>query len=284
MIAAALARFPVVIGQGRLGAALVAALRQAGLDPGSAGGRETRESPKSLLPVVHQGGRAPLLLLLAVRDDALAPLASNLATVAPAAAAAGAAALHLSGALGPEALGPLAARGFATAACHPLQTFTGSAEDASRLAGASFAIEGSGDGRAAAEELVRTLGGSPFALPGGARPLYHLAASLGANGLTGLVAAARDALAATGVGPDAALAALAPLLQTALREALGSGPEAALTGPVSRGDETTLEGHRRVLLAWDASRMALFEALLDEQRRLVRRRGRIPDAKMPRSE
>ncbi len=283
MIAAAPARFPVVVGQGRLGAALVAALRQAGLDPGSAGGRETRERPESLLPVASEGGRAPLLLLLAVRDDALAPLASSLATVFPAAAA-GAAVLHLSGALGPEALGPLAARGFATAACHPLQTFTGSAEDASRLAGASFAIEGSGEGRAAAEELVRTLGGSPFALPGGARPLYHLAASLGANGLTGLVAAARDALAATGVGPDAALAALAPLLQTALREALGSGPEAALTGPVSRGDETTLEGHRRALLAWDASRMALFEALLDEQRRLVRRRGRIPDAKMPRSE
>ncbi len=270
MIAAALARSPVVVGRGRLGAALVAALRQAGLDPGSAGGRGTRERPESLLPVVREGGRAPLLLLLAVRDDALEPLASDLAKVVPAAAA-GAAVLHLSGALGPEVLEPLAARGFATAACHPLQTFTGSAEDASRLAGAAFAVEGSEEGRAAAEDLVRALGGRPFALPGGARPLYHLAASLGANGLTGLVAAARDALAATGVGPDAALAALAPLLHTALREALGSGPEAALTGPVSRGDEATLEGHRRALLAWDASRIALFEALLDEQRRLVRR-------------
>ncbi len=283
MIAATPTRFPVVVGRGRLGGALLEALRRAGLDPGSFGGRETREHPESLVPVVREGDRAPLLLLLAVRDDALAPLAADVAAVV-AEAAGGAVALHLSGALGPEVLEPLAARGFATAACHPLQTFTGSAEDASRLAGATFAVEGSAEGRAAAEDLVRTLGGRPLNLPVGARPLYHLAASLGANGLTGLVAAARDALAATGVGPDAALAALGPLLQSALREALGSGPEAALTGPVSRGDEATLEEHRRALLAWDESRGALFEALLDEQRRLARRRGPSPDAKMSRSE
>ena len=196
----------------------------------------------------------------------------------------GAAALHLSGSLGPEVLHPLAARGFATAACHPLQTFTGSPEDAARFAGASFAVEGCEAGRATAEALVLTFGGHAFSLPSGTRALYHLAASLGANGLTGLVAAARDALAATGIGPDAALAALAPLLRTALHEALRSGPEAALTGPVSRGDEATLERHRHALLAWDESRVALFEALLDEQRRLAVRGLAAADAKMPRSD
>ncbi len=282
MIAVALPRFPVVVGRGRLGAALVEALRRAGLDPRSAGGRQCRERPELLLPLLRGVGRTPVILL-AVRDDALTALASSLATVVPAATA-GAAALHLSGALGPEVLHPLAACGFATAACHPLQTFTGSPEDAARLADASYAVEGSDEGRRAAEALVRALGGRFFFLPSGARPLYHLAASLGANGLTGLVAAARDALAATGVGPDAALSALAPLMQTALQEALRSGPEASLTGPVSRGDEATIERHRRALLAWDESRAALFEALLDEQRRLSGHGARSPDAKMPRSE
>jgi len=282
MIAVAFPHLPVVVGRGRLGAALVAALGQAGFAPRSAGGREVRERPEGLLPLLGGDGRAPILLL-AVRDDALAPLAANLAAVLPAAAA-GAAAVHLSGALGPEVLAPLAARGFATAACHPLQTFTGSPEDAARLGGAAFAVEGSEEGRTAAEAVVRALGGRPFPLPSGARPLYHLAASLGANGLTGLVAAARDALSATGIGPDAALSALAPLLRAALHEALRSGPEAALTGPVSRGDEATLERHRRALHAWDESRVALFEALLDEQRRLAGRCVGAADAKMPRSD
>ncbi|MHB8800444.1 MAG: DUF2520 domain-containing protein [Thermoanaerobaculia bacterium] len=282
MIAAAPPQLPVVVGRGRLGAALVEALRQAGLDPQSVGGRETCEHPEGLLPFLRIVGRTPILLL-AVRDDALAPLAASVAAAVPAAGP-GTTVLHLSGALGPEILAPLASRGFATAACHPLQTLTGSPEDAARLAGAAFAVEGFEEGRTAAEALVRALGGRPFSLPPGSRPLYHLAASLGANGLTGLVAAARDALAATGVGPDAALAALAPLLRTALHEALRSGPEAALTGPVSRGDEATLERHRRALLAWDESRIALFEALLDEQRRLAGRGVAPADAKMPRSD
>lgn len=282
MIAAARPHFPVVVGRGRLGAALVEALGQAGFAPRSAGGRESRQRPDSLLPLLRGDGGSPILFL-AVRDDALAPLAANVAAVVPVAPA-GAVALHLSGALGPEVLHPLAVRGFGTAACHPLQTFTGSPEDAARLRGAAFAVEGSEEGRAAAEALVRAVGGRPFALPPGVRPLYHLAASLGANGLTGLVAAARDALAATGLGPDAALAALAPLLRAALHEALRSGPEAALTGPVSRGDEATLERQRRALRAWDETRVALFEALVDEQRRLAGRSVGAADAKMPRSD
>jgi predicted short-subunit dehydrogenase-like oxidoreductase (DUF2520 family) len=103
------------------------------------------------------------------------------------------------------------------------------------------------------------------------RALYHLAASLGANGLTGLVAASRDALTGAGFAPQNALEALAPLLRSALEEALRRGPEVALTGPVGRGDESTLDRHRRALLAWDASRVPLLEALIREQRRLARR-------------
>ena len=103
------------------------------------------------------------------------------------------------------------------------------------------------------------------------RALYHLAASIGANGLTGLVAASRDALTGAGLPPGDALDALAPLLRSALEGALRRGPEAALTGPVARGDETTLERHRRAILAWDASRAALLEALLREQQRLAGR-------------
>ncbi|MBK6404306.1 MAG: DUF2520 domain-containing protein [Holophagales bacterium] len=109
-------------------------------------------------------------------------------------------------------------------------------------------------------------------IPSPSRPgsaLYHLAAALGANGLTGLVAASRDALVGAGLTPGDALGALGPLLRSALEEALRLGPEAALTGPVARGDEATLERHRRALLAWDAGRVALHEALLREQRRLV---------------
>lgn len=259
----------VVVGQGRLGSALARAFGLAGCTPAVLAGRAGSADPELVLAAVRRAGPGTVLLL-AVRDDALGGLASRLGE-AEADAPRDAAALHLSGVAGLELLAPLHARGFSTGSCHPLQSFSGSPDDAGRFEGISFAVDGEGSGRAAAEHLARALGGRPIAVAPAARGLYHLAASLGANGLTGLVAASRDALVASGLGPREALDALSPLLRTALEEALRAGPEAALTGPAARGDEATLEHHRRALLAWDADRSELFEALLREQRRLVAR-------------
>ncbi len=257
----------VVVGKGRLGRALAECLGHAGSPPAVFAGREGRAHPGEIVLAARKAG-PDVFLLLAVRDDALAGLAGALAEVA-AGLPAGAVALHHSGAHDTEVLAPLAGTGLATGSCHPLQTFTGSPGDAARFPGITFAIDGSGPGLAAARSLALALGGRPIVVTSGHRPLYHLAASLGANGLTGLVAASRDALVGAGLAPEDALEALAPLLRSALEEALRLGPEASLTGPVARGDEATLERHRRTLLAWDARRVALLEALLREQRRLV---------------
>jgi predicted short-subunit dehydrogenase-like oxidoreductase (DUF2520 family) len=259
----------VVVGKGRLGSALASALRGLGASPAVVPGREASVCPEQVVSAAREAGPG-VDLLLAVRDDALAGLVAALAEVASRLPA-GTVAIHLSGALGANVLAPLARLGLATGSCHPLQTFAGSSADSGRFQGISFAVDGSGDGLAAAEHLALALGGRPFAIAPGKRPLYHLAAALGANGLTGLVAASRDALVGAGVAPGDALGALGPLLRSALEEALRLGPDAALTGPVARGDEETLQMQRRALLAWDAGRAALHEALLREQRRLVHR-------------
>lgn len=259
----------VVVGKGRLGRALASALELAGRVPVLLAGRDAAARPLEVTSAARQAG-PEVVLLLAVRDDALGGLVAALSETASGFPS-GTVALHHSGAFGAEVLAPLEETGLATGACHPLQTFTGSPADAGKFQGTTFAIDGSGPGLAAARRLAQALGGHPVVVRTRDRALYHLAASVGANGLTGLVAAARDALAGAGFAPQEALAALAPLLRSALEEALLRGPEAALTGPVARGDETTLERHRRALLGWDASRTALLEALLREQRRLARR-------------
>lgn len=261
----------VVVGKGRLGKALASALALAGSPLAVVSGRDGAARPDEILSAARQAG-PEVILLLAVRDDALPGLVAVLSDAASGFPQ-GTAALHHSGAHGAEVLAPLGEKGLATGACHPLQTFTGSPADAQRFQGTAFAIDGSGAGLAAAERVALALGGRPVVVRTRDRALYHLAASLGANGLTGLVAASRDALTGAGLAPGDALDALAPLLRSALEEALRRGPEAALTGPVARGDETTLERHRRALLAWDASRTALVEALIREQRRLA---GRSP--------
>lgn len=267
------ARTRIVVGTGRLGRALAEALSRAGAAPAAVlAGRMVAAEPKRLVESLEVAGGSPVLLL-AVRDEALPRVAAGIAR-AVADVPRGGAALHASGALGVEVLEPLARRGWATGSVHPLQTLTGGDRDAGRLRGSTFAVDGSGAGEEAAREVVRALGGTPMTVPADRRDLYHLAASIGANGLTGLVAAARDALAAAGtLDPADALRALAPLLRAALEEALDRGPEASLTGPAARGDDSTLERHRRALARWDATRLPLLEALLREQRRLVARGG-----------
>lgn len=272
MIAADPARTSsVVVGTGRLGRALAAALTAVGTATEHFGGRAAARDAGPVVAALRRAG-PEALLLLAVRDDAIAAVASSIAAAArdlpP-----GATALHVSGSLGLEVLAPLSALGLPVGSCHPLQTFTGSQEDAARFRGAVFAVDGTAAGQAAAERLALGLGGRPVAVPASRRGLYHLAASLGANGLTSVVAAARDALAAAGFAPEEALSALSPLLRASLDEALRAGPEASLTGPAARGDEATLERHRRTILAWDSRRAALLEALLREQRRLAGRSG-----------
>jgi predicted short-subunit dehydrogenase-like oxidoreductase (DUF2520 family) len=261
----------VVVGKGRLGSAFAVALGLAGSPPSVVSGRDGAARPDEILSALRQAG-PEVVLLLAVRDDALPGLVAALAD-SVSGFPRGTVALHHSGSHGAEILAPLDEKGLATGSCHPLQTFTGSSADAERFQGTTFAIDGSGAGLAAAQRVALALGGRPVTVEARNRALYHLAASLGANGLTGLVAASRDALAGAGLAPSDALDALAPLLRSALEEALSRGPEAALTGPVARGDETTLERHRRALLAWDAPRASLLEALIREQRRLA---GRSP--------
>ena len=232
--------------------------------------------PVSLLP-----GRTEALpgdtrtLVVAVPDQAIGTVAERLA-------ASGASlpriALHLSGALDASALETLRARGAAVGSCHPLQTFPDAEVPPDAFEGITFGLEGDAPAVAAGRALASVLGARSVAVPAGAKALWHLAAVLAGNGTIALVGAALDAMRAAGLGDEDALLALGPLARRSLEGALGVGPAAALTGPVARGDEATLERHRAAIAAWDPSRLALYEALVAEQRRLVARREA---AKMP---
>ncbi len=271
MIAARSPGFPVsVLGRGRLGRALAAALEAAGARVALLPGREEACPSAARLEALREGA-----VLLAVPDDALEESARELASlrVPPAGPRY---ALHLAGALDSSVLRPLAAEGFETGSCHPLQSFPGTPEDAGRFAGCVLAIEGSAGALGAAEGLALLLGSRAVRVDPRRKVLYHAAASLAANGLTGLLGAAVDALAAAGFGRREALDALAPLLRTALAATLADGPESALTGPVARNDVRTLARHGEAVLAWDASRAALLHALVREQRRLAARKGSAP--------
>ncbi|MFF6880419.1 MULTISPECIES: DUF2520 domain-containing protein [unclassified Streptomyces] len=234
-----------VVGAGRVGPALAAALQLAGHRPVavSAVSDASRRRAGQLLPDVPVMPPAEVLqradlVLLTVPDDALPGLVTGLAdtgSVRP-----GQLLVHTSGRYGARVLDPALRAGALPLALHPAMTFTGTPVDVQRLAGCSFGVTAPEELRLAAEALVIEMGGEPEWIAEENRPLYHAALALGANHLVTLVAQSMELLSAAGVAaPDRMLG---PLLGAALDNALRSG-DAALTGPVARGDAGTVAAH-----------------------------------------
>lgn len=240
-----------VVGTGRVGAVLGAALALAGHTVVAASGlsRASEQRAARLLPdvpllPVPEVVAAADMVLLAVPDDALADLVAGLATTSG--WRAGQIACHTSGGHGLAVLEPATRRGVLPLALHPVMTFTGRPEDLDRLDGTSFGATAPEPLRPVAEALVLEMGGEPVWVPEEARPLYHAALVTGANHLVTLVNESVDLL--RGAGVDNPTRVLAPLLEAALDNALRLG-DAALTGPVSRGDAGTVAGHLATLTA-----------------------------------
>lgn len=241
-----------IVGAGRVGAVLGAGLAAAGYPVVAASGRSpaSRARISRLLAGTARRSAPGVLaaaevVIFAVPDDALAPLVAHLAEgghIRP-----GQVVVHTSGAHGVGILHPAVARGAHPIALHPAMTFTGTAADLDRLrAGISFGVTATPSTRELARRLVEALGGTPEWVDEQRRALYHAALAHGANHLVTLVNEALDRLRDAGVvHPDRVLA---PLLGAALDNTLRMG-DAALTGPVSRGDAGTVAKHLDTLAA-----------------------------------
>jgi predicted short-subunit dehydrogenase-like oxidoreductase (DUF2520 family) len=226
-----------IVGDGRLGRALSAAFRGAGYAVEGPLGRGA-------------DGAGADAVLLCVPDGEIAPAASALAP--------GRLVGHCSGATGLDRLRPHEAFSL-----HPLMTVT---KTGARFRGAGAAISGS-TSRALllARELAEDLGMRPVAVADSDRPAYHAAASMASNFLVTLEAAA-ERLGET-AGVDRAL--LIPLVRATVENWAALGPEGALTGPVARGDEATVEAQRAAVADRTPELLPLFDALTDATRRVA---------------
>lgn len=185
------------------------------------------------------GANGPELVLLCVPDSAIAEVAASLQP--------GPWVAHVSGATPLAALAPHARR----FSVHPLQTFT-LARGPEQLDGAWAAVCGeTDDARAAGFWLAETLGLRPFELADSARTLYHAGAVFVSNYLVTLHRAATLLFESAGAPPEA----LEPLMRRTIEN------EFELTGPISRGDWTTVEAHRAAIRAARPELDDLYETL-----------------------
>jgi predicted short-subunit dehydrogenase-like oxidoreductase (DUF2520 family) len=225
-----------VVGRGRLGTALAAALDAAGLPVDGPLGRNA------------DGGDADVVLLC-VPD---AEIAAAARAVTP---RAGRLVGHCSGA---TTLTPLAPHD--AFSLHPLMTVPATGAD---FQGVPAAIAGTTEtARATAHRLAEALGLLPFAVADDDRAAYHAAASMASNYLVTLEWAAQRI---GGLDRDV----LAPLVRATVENWAAHGPHAALTGPIARGDDATVERQRDAVRRRAPELTELFDALTDATRTLA---------------
>ena len=186
------------------------------------------------------------VLLLTVPDRLIGTVAEQLASEATAMAGAqaplaGKTFLHCSGSMGLEELAPLQLAGAHVGSLHPLQSFAGGA---TQLAGVYMAVDGDEAAGEAATASATALGGHPFRVPAAERAAYHAAACICANYAVAVEALAQR-LMSRWLGDEAATwQALRPVFKgTAANLERTASPRTALTGPIARGDATTVAKH-----------------------------------------
>jgi predicted short-subunit dehydrogenase-like oxidoreductase (DUF2520 family) len=238
-------RTVAIVGAGRLGSAFAASLRRHGvLVDGPLGRGATPRNADAVL--------------LCVPD---AQIAAAAAAIAP-----GPLVGHCSGATGLDVLAPHEAFGL-----HPLMTVP--ADSPPPFVGAGCAVAGTtARAEATARALAELLGMRPVAVADEDRAAYHAAASIASNFLVTLEGAAERLAGTAGVDREI----LAPLVRAALENWVTMGAERALTGPIARGDDATVERQRAAVAERAPDLLPLFDALADATRDLARPSGVTP--------
>jgi len=182
-------------------------------------------------------------------------------------------ALHCSGALSLELLASATEAGALVGSMHPLQTFAGQPDDAERIAGSVIGIEADEPLRGRLADLAEQIGARPIFLTAESKVLYHASAVMISNYSVTLAALAAELWESFGTPRDDALRALLPLLTGSVTNLHTAGLPDALTGPIARGDVTTVASHLEALAATRPQLLPLYRELGYKTVDLARERG-----------
>ena len=233
-----------IVGRGRVGTALARALGDAGVDVDGPLGRGERPARCDAI-------------VLCVPDAEIAAAAEVVTGAAPLVG-------HTSGA---TPLSALAHAGMPAFGIHPLQSF---AHPGVGFEGAGAAVAVSTpEALAFATRLAERLGMTPFEIDDEGRAAYHAAASVASNFLVTLEAAAEAIATGAGLSREETRRLLMPLVRQTVENVAERGPEAALTGPIARGDEATVAAQRAAVEDAAPQLLELFDELVRQTRALA---------------
>jgi len=255
-----------IVGGGRVGRALGRRLHELGWRVGGVTGRSISTARAAVRAI---GAGQPLdapthqvlnsrVVLITTPDGAIESVAKNLAQLGGSEWT-GKVVLHTSGSLDSSVLQPLADLGAATGSMHPMQTFSN--QNLPDLANCIFGIDGSPAALQAARKIIHQMGGVAVRLSGANKAAYHAAGSFACVYVLALMETATRLLMTQGFKRRQAMRALLPLVRQTLDNFESVGPLAAWTGPLSRGDFSTIERHVKALGDFEPEYLEAYKTL-----------------------
>jgi predicted short-subunit dehydrogenase-like oxidoreductase (DUF2520 family) len=243
-----------VLGPGRVGTTLARALEAAGY---RIEGLVDRHEDRAAI------SRADIVLIT-VPDDVIEEAFASL--VRGGLLAARQVVLHCSGLVTSAALVADEFEPAGRAALHPMMAFADVDRALEALPGTTYGVEGDERGIQVARRLVGDLGGRVVIVPAPAKAAYHLACVMASNGLVALTDEAVEITRASGIEGDDLASGLANLVMGTAGNMARLGIRPAMTGPVVRGDVSTVATHLEIL---GRGRPEIAEAYRLLMRRLV---------------
>lgn len=272
-----------IIGCGRAGGTVASALART---PFVTIGQVLNGSPSSTHKAVARLGSGeavetigafskPDLWLIATPDDSISQVAENLAFHWT--ELSGQVVFHLSGRYGPDVLLAASDRGAEVAAVHPVRSMPVHSTDVEQFRDTICIAEGSG----AALEILR----SPFEASGAGwkeieglnRGLYHAALAIVSNVTKGVVWKAQKWLEEAGLETEVAAQASHSLLSITAADLHTEGARQSITGPVVRGDTSTVEAHLEALQSLGSHDTDVYRILALTVLDLANERGDLDD-------
>ena len=271
-----------IMGAGVVGTALAARLVRAGIPVLGLHGRqiELSDAARAISGVVASTGDIPDIaaesdvMIISVRDDRVPEVAERLARegrLRPTQVL-----LHTSGANAARTILAAAVPHVrAVGTLHPLVSFADARVAIEGLDEVAFGIEGDEPARSMAKRIVRALGARAVILDAQNLALYHAGAVMASNYVVALADTAQTLLVKAGVPPEQALPVLIPLLKSVVQNLAQLGLPGALTGPVERGDVSSVEQHLKTLEARAPELLALYRLVGKDVLRLAREKSAL---------
>lgn len=270
-----------IIGAGKVGSALGILLQQKGYEVAGVASRTVASAEKLAAqlncPVLnnHEVANLAELVFITTPDRKIASVSAEIA--AAGGFCPGQVVAHTSGAHAADELQGAHKAGALAVSIHPLQSFAEVQAAMDNLPGSYFALEGDEEAMHWARQVVEDLEGKSFTISAVHKPLYHAAACIASNYLVSLMHFATSLYAKFGLEPHEAFEALYPLVQGTVANISKVGPTDALTGPVARGDASTITGHVRAFEGLDYEWQELYSKLGQYTVKVAREKNSIND-------